>query len=134
MQYCGKDMVSLTHYLQRDEELTLILQHIVVFPVQKGRFINVVPFYFDRAREDTTWEGPALRNATSEEILKMYEGWEPEVQALLEVRISTTHCLRQQTHIASQCMENPTHWAILTVKPVDTYADDGVILLGDAVR
>ncbi|KAL1664903.1 hypothetical protein GGF50DRAFT_88386 [Schizophyllum commune] len=97
-QYCGKNM------------------HIVVFPVQKGRFINVVPFYFDRSREDTTWEGPALRDATSEEILKMYEGWEPEVQALLE------------------CMENPTHWAILTVKPVDIYADDGVILLGDAVH
>ncbi|KAL1716835.1 hypothetical protein EV715DRAFT_204573 [Schizophyllum commune] len=97
-QYCGKNM------------------HIVVFPVQKGRFINVVPFYFDRAREDTTWEGPALRDATRDEILKMYEGWEPEVQALLE------------------CMENPTHWAILTVKPVDTYADDGVILLGDAVH
>ena len=134
MQYCGKNMVSLNLYLQRDEELILILQHIVVFPVQKGRFINVVPFYFDRAREDTTWEGPALRDATRDEILKMYEGWEPEVQALLEVRISTTHCLRQQTHIASQCMENPTHWAILTVKPVDTYADDGVILLGDAVR
>ncbi|KAL1676193.1 hypothetical protein EV122DRAFT_280306 [Schizophyllum commune] len=97
-QYCGKNM------------------HIVVFPVQKGRFINVVPFYFDRSREDTTWEGPALRDATREEILKMYEGWEPEVQALLE------------------CMENPTHWAILTVKPVDIYADDGVILLGDAVH
>ena len=88
MQYCGKNMASLTRYLQRHEELTLIWQHIVVFPVQKGRFINVVPFYFDRAREDTTWEGPALRNATRDEILKMYEGWEPEVQALLEVRAS----------------------------------------------
>ena len=88
MQYCGKHMASLTLYLQRDEGLTLILQHIVVFPVQKGRFINVVPFYFDRAREDTTWEGPELRDATRDEILKMYEGWEPEVQALLEVRAS----------------------------------------------
>ena len=99
MQYCGKNMVSLTLYLPGDEALTLISQHIVVFPVQKGRFINVVPFYFDRAREDTTWEGPALRDATRDEILKMYEGWEPEVQALLEVRTSLTHRVRHQAHI-----------------------------------
>ena len=78
--------------------------------------------------------GEWMRKAAKAEFAGAFEGWEPEVQALLEVRASLTRWACQQTHIVSQCMENPTHWAILTVKPVDTYADDGVILLGDAVR
>ncbi|KAL1749297.1 hypothetical protein HDZ31DRAFT_59581 [Schizophyllum fasciatum] len=105
-QYCGKDKAR--------PKFGPV--HIVVFPVQRGRFINVVPFYFDRAREDSFWEGSAARSATTQEVVAMYEGWEPEVQALLE------------------CLENPVHWSLLTVKPVDIYADDAVMLLGDAVH
>ena len=33
-----------------------------------------------------------------------------------------------------QCMAKPSHWAVLTLKPFETWAHKGVILLGDAVR
>ncbi|TRM70576.1 hypothetical protein BD626DRAFT_544851 [Schizophyllum amplum] len=97
-QYCGKDM------------------HIVTYPVQQGTLINAVPFYCDLSKENSPFFGSQIGASTTEEVLKRYEGWEPEVKALLG------------------CMSNPVHWAILTIKPLDVWADDGVFLLGDAAH
>ena len=65
--------------------LTLALQYFVTYPIVNGRFINVVLFYTDMTDVDTTYTDPEIGEAATDEIVKMYEGWEPQVQALLKV-------------------------------------------------
>ncbi|KAI5892271.1 FAD/NAD(P)-binding domain-containing protein [Schizophyllum commune H4-8] len=96
--YCGKD------------------KHVVAYPISCGRAINVVAFYTDMSKEDTPFEGSQIGQATTEQVLKTYEGWEPEVRAILS------------------CMRDPSHWAIITQKPLDVWAADGVFLLGDSAH
>ncbi|KAL1731679.1 hypothetical protein EV714DRAFT_208319 [Schizophyllum commune] len=97
--YCGKD------------------KYVVTYPIVNGRFINVVLFYTDMTDVDTTYTDPEIGEAAADEIVKMYEGWEPQVQALLK------------------CMPNPSrHWVLLTQKPLETWADEGVMLMGDAAH
>ncbi|KAL1691427.1 hypothetical protein GGG16DRAFT_124909 [Schizophyllum commune] len=93
-------------------------KHIITYPIHLGNkhFVNVVPFYTDPSKENTPFSGSQIGQATTEEVLKTYEGWEPEVQALLG------------------CMAKPSHWAVLTLKPFETWAHRGVILLGDAAH
>ncbi|KAL1690635.1 hypothetical protein GGG16DRAFT_113958 [Schizophyllum commune] len=96
--YCGKD------------------KHVVAYPISCGRYVNVIGFYSDMSKEDTPFEGSQIGQATTEEVMKTYDGWEPEVRAILS------------------CMTNPSHWAIVTQKPIDIWADDGILLLGDAAH
>ncbi|KAL1725479.1 hypothetical protein EV714DRAFT_277477 [Schizophyllum commune] len=96
--YCGKD------------------KHVVAYPISCGRAVNVIAFYTDMSKEDTPFEGSQIGQATTEQVMKTYEGWEPDVRAILS------------------CMRNPSHWAIITQKPLDIWADDGVFLLGDAAH
>uniref|UniRef100_D8QB72 FAD-binding domain-containing protein n=1 Tax=Schizophyllum commune (strain H4-8 / FGSC 9210) TaxID=578458 RepID=D8QB72_SCHCM len=95
--YCGKD------------------KYIVTYPIVKGEIVNVALFYTDKTGVETAYADPDIGDATMEEMNKMYEGWEPQVQALIK------------------CMPDPSrHWVLLTQKPLETWADEGVMLLGDA--
>ena len=59
---------------------------MVTYPISKGRIINVVGLVFDPDGEGTTYEGPSVRAASREEVLKYYIDWEPEVLEILKVR------------------------------------------------
>ena len=61
------------------------LQYVVTYPIVNGRFINVVLFYTDMTDVDITYTDPEIGEAAADEIVKMYEGWESQVQALLKV-------------------------------------------------
>ena len=52
----------------------------------EGEFINVVGLVHDETREETSHQGPPVESVSSSEVLSAYRGFEPEVQALLEVR------------------------------------------------
>ena len=52
----------------------------------EGQFVNVVGLVHDETREETSHEGPLVKSVSSSELLSVYRGFEPEVQALLEVR------------------------------------------------
>ncbi|KAL1744720.1 hypothetical protein HDZ31DRAFT_82482 [Schizophyllum fasciatum] len=91
-------------------------KHVVTYPISRGEYVNVVAFYSDMSREDTAFEGSQIEQATTEEVLRTFQGWEPMVRAILG------------------CMHEPSHWAIITQKPLDTWAADGVFLLGDAAH
>jgi hypothetical protein len=52
----------------------------------EGQFVNVVGLVHDETREETSHEGPLVQSVSSSELLSVYRGFEPEVQALLEVR------------------------------------------------
>ena len=60
-------------------------QKIVAYPVSKGAIINVVSLVHDDTREETRHEGPWFENVSNAEVLSVFQGFEPEVQALLEV-------------------------------------------------
>ncbi|KAL1673568.1 hypothetical protein EV122DRAFT_294045 [Schizophyllum commune] len=82
-------------------------KHVVAYPISCGRAVNDIAFYTDTSKEDTPFEGSQIGQATTEE---------PEVRAILS------------------CLRNPSHWAIVTQKPLDIWTDDGVFLLGDAAH
>ncbi len=49
-------------------------------------FINIVGFVHDETQEETCHEGALIKDVSNAEMLSLYEGYEPEVQALLKVR------------------------------------------------
>ncbi|KAL1738781.1 hypothetical protein HDZ31DRAFT_50451, partial [Schizophyllum fasciatum] len=91
-------------------------KHIVTYPVSRGRYVNVVNFYTDITKEDTPFTGSQIGTATNKELMDEYDGWEPEVRTLLS------------------CIPTPSHWSVITLKPFNVWADDGVFLLGDAAH
>ena len=50
-----------------------------------GEFINLVGLVHDETREDTCHEEPQVTTVSKAELLSIFQGFEPEVQALLEV-------------------------------------------------
>lgn len=58
---------------------------MVVYPISQGQIINVVAFYSNPDDEGQPLEGPVVREATQQEMMNVYKGWESEVQTLLEV-------------------------------------------------
>ncbi|PPQ64966.1 hypothetical protein CVT24_008154 [Panaeolus cyanescens] len=92
------------------------LKHVITYPVSCDRYVNVVAFHTDLAKEGITYEGPTSVNCTQEEVLKTFAGWEEEVRALL------------------RCIKQPTKWMIQALVPMDRYARGRVILAGDAAH
>jgi salicylate hydroxylase len=103
-----------------------------VYPVSKDRLINIVAITTDPSKEGTVYEGSTTTTASSQEVLSVFEGWEEEVRALLRVSHNCHPELLSSTR--SQCIKQPTKWAITTLNPLDRYASGRVILAGDAVR
>jgi len=50
-----------------------------------GESINIVGLVHDESQEDTRHEGVLIKDVSNAEMLSLYEGYEPEVQALLKV-------------------------------------------------
>ncbi|KZP08336.1 FAD/NAD(P)-binding domain-containing protein [Athelia psychrophila] len=94
-------------------------KHLTTFPLNKGALINVVAFCSDPSKEGTQYSenssewGVAVAN---EELVRQYEGWEPEVAALLE------------------CVDKPTRWAINVAQEMSTFVSGRVAVLGDAAH
>ncbi|KAK2467655.1 hypothetical protein APHAL10511_000510 [Amanita phalloides] len=91
-------------------------KHIVAYPMSHGRLINVLGLVHHESREETDHEGPLVQNVPQEEIKSVFQGWEPEVQALV------------------QCISNPTKWAVHHLRPLKRYGERRVLLLGDAAH
>lgn len=60
-----------------------------MFPVSKGQLVNVVAFFSEPSKEGTIFEGPWTSKASKDELIAKYNGWEEEVQILLQVRSSS---------------------------------------------
>ncbi|TCD68113.1 hypothetical protein EIP91_011566 [Steccherinum ochraceum] len=96
-------------------------KHIVTFPIQGGRTINVVAFIThgpEPIGEARLPPGePWVRPTSQQELLSVYDGWGPEVRALLS------------------CVHKPSRWSICVVHPhLQSYVDGNVALLGDAAH
>ena len=62
-------------------------------------------FYTDKTGVDTSYTDPDIGDATTEEMMKMFEGWELQVEALIQVW-SLRVCYLFTYRRASAC---PTH-------------------------
>ncbi|KZP07956.1 FAD/NAD(P)-binding domain-containing protein [Athelia psychrophila] len=101
MLYCGKN------------------KHLIIFPINKGALINVVAFCSDPSKEGTQYSENSKEwvvDVPKEELLQQYEGWEPEVTAVLE------------------CVDKPSRWAINVARQMSTYASGRVAILGDSAH
>lgn len=65
------------------------IQHLAVYPISRGQLINVVAFVTvpQGAEKHLKFPGKWVQEATVEDMKEAYAGWEPEVQALLDVGI-----------------------------------------------
>ncbi|KZP09163.1 FAD/NAD(P)-binding domain-containing protein [Athelia psychrophila] len=94
-------------------------KHLVIFPINKGALINVVAFCSDPSKEGTQYSENSKEwvvDVPKEELLRQYEGWEPEVTALLE------------------CIDKPSRWAINVAQKMSTFVSGRVAILGDSAH
>lgn len=61
-------------------------QHVVVYPVSGGKYINVVAVVHEVFKEGTEWTGPSSVQVDQAEFLNCFEGWEEDLRALIYVR------------------------------------------------
>ncbi len=50
-----------------------------------GRFINFAAFKAQYDLEQTSFDGPWSSNSRKDELVGLFDDWEPEVRALIEV-------------------------------------------------
>ncbi|KAL1745198.1 hypothetical protein HDZ31DRAFT_36992 [Schizophyllum fasciatum] len=99
-----------TQFIGRDK-------HITSYPIAQGRYVNVVPTYSDFSQDRThIASAGAGAQATNEEILPHFEGWEE----LATVLVENFKCIGK--------------WPIMQLSPLPKYADGRIILLGDSAH
>ncbi|KAL1750992.1 hypothetical protein FB107DRAFT_294210 [Schizophyllum commune] len=92
---------------------------IVGYSIQNGACLDVIFFTFDSAQEHDVHPGEWMRKAAKAEFAGAFEGWEPEVQAMLN------------------CVDGALRWAVHTTKPpgLPTFVHGRkALLLGDAAH
>ncbi|RXW18740.1 hypothetical protein EST38_g7103 [Candolleomyces aberdarensis] len=90
--------------------------NVVVYPISSGKLINVGAFHAKPHLEGTTFPGLWVETIPNDELLAAHEGWEPELQAIL------------------QCIDRPSRWAIHMAQPLKSWVDGNVCLLGDSAH
>lgn len=89
VQFTGKNKVPLcTSYIPEQSTLTAdhAVQSLVSFPISQGRLVNVVLLKYEPAHRGTTYPAPWVSEATQDELIEVYAGWDLQVTALLKVR------------------------------------------------
>jgi salicylate hydroxylase len=64
------------------------VQHIIAYPISRGKLINFVAFVSRHDKANTKFNGPWVAQADREEFASRFRRWEPEVQALVNVSSS----------------------------------------------
>ena len=68
-------------------------QQVTAYPVSRGTRINVAAFRTRYDLQDTKLDVPWVEETTKDEILGDFDGWEEEVQALIDVSPSNLYAL-----------------------------------------
>lgn len=108
---------------------------MTVYPIAQGRLINVTVCISHPELEGTAFDGKEVEERTTEELIGLFEGWDIEVQQLIQV-IRTHSYESSDTAETFQCIERPSRWAfrVLTGLPLYTHGRVVVQVVGDAVR
>ncbi|THG99501.1 hypothetical protein EW145_g7256 [Phellinidium pouzarii] len=91
-------------------------KRIISFPISQGRLVNFIAYVTGPGRDGNELGGPSVTDVTKQEMIDHYQGWEPEVQALLN------------------CVDKPSKWAISHLQGLPCYVDGRVALLGDSAH
>ncbi|KAL0955627.1 hypothetical protein HGRIS_001860 [Hohenbuehelia grisea] len=94
-------------------------KHVVAYPISQSqgrKLVNVIAQCSDMSKEGTAFEGPWVTEVTTENVARLFSGWDPEVTVLFN------------------CFESASRWAIHTVKPLEAYVSRRVALLGDSAH
>lgn len=62
-------------------------KHFVTYPIRRGALINVVGFVTYADAVGKRIEGKWVRDVPADEVRKAFEGWEPDVENVLQVRL-----------------------------------------------
>ncbi|CDO69443.1 hypothetical protein BN946_scf184817.g3 [Trametes cinnabarina] len=92
------------------------LSHIITYPISHGKYLNWIGFVTIPGGEGTTYPRKWVVDATQQEVVAHFAGWEPEVDEML------------------QLVEKPTLWAIHVVQNLPFSVCGAVALVGDAVH
>jgi salicylate hydroxylase len=88
--------------------------HILTFPIEKGKTMNVVAF---STKQDGKWDDPEwVKPMNRDAMFKDFEGWTEATQHILSM------------------MQKPDIWALFDVPPAPTYYNGRICLLGDAAH
>ncbi|KAJ7473609.1 hypothetical protein B0H11DRAFT_2236442 [Mycena galericulata] len=94
--WCGKDM------------------HVVSHPL--GPNIGIICYCSKPEMEGKLYEGPLVTDVSNEDVAKLFEHWEPDLQPLIKG------------------VESYSAWAIHVVNPLPCYVSGPVVLIGDAAH
>lgn len=86
--------------------------HVLTFPVEKGRSMNVVAFTSAKSWPHDNW----VVKATKEQMYADFDGWSSHVRSIMKL------------------MTKPDTWALFNHLPADTYTQGRVCILGDAAH
>lgn len=96
--------------------------------------INFVAFTAQHELEGTKFNGPWVCPTDRSDVADMFQGWEPEVQALFNVSgQAPIRTFLAELNCCSQCVDRPLRWAVHTVRPLRSFVNGRVALIGDAV-
>lgn len=88
--------------------------HILTFPIEKGKTMNVVAF---STKEDGKWDSDEwIKPMDKAAMFKDFEGWTEATQKILTL------------------MQKPDTWALFDHPPAPTYVKGRICLLGDAAH
>ncbi|KAJ7644892.1 hypothetical protein FB45DRAFT_898914 [Roridomyces roridus] len=88
--------------------------HVVSHPL--GPSIGMICYVSIPEAEGAIYDGPLVREVPNEEVVRLFENWEPDLHPLIK------------------SVESYSAWAIHVVKPLPTYVSGPVVLLGDAAH
>ncbi|CAE6382352.1 unnamed protein product [Rhizoctonia solani] len=96
-------------------------RHILIFPINNFRTINVVAFATDRSKwpeRPKLKEGePWTQKSTKEEMISQFPGWADDIVNILK------------------CIEEPSKWALHELNPtLNTFVDGTICIAGDAAH
>ncbi|KAJ7273093.1 hypothetical protein C8J57DRAFT_1316692 [Mycena rebaudengoi] len=93
-------------------------KHIITFPINSGKTINIVAFATNSAVPVGSVDvpGPWVESVPQQELLDAYAGWGPDVQIMLQ-------------HLVA-----PSKWYIHALRPLPTYVRGRIALVGDAAH
>ncbi|KAF8133281.1 hypothetical protein EV363DRAFT_1448766 [Boletus edulis] len=89
-------------------------RNIVTYPIAKGTIINLAALTSNPSLTGTQYEGHWVSDATRDEVVEYFEGFEPDVRTLVKL------------------CEKPSKWALHVVKPLPFCVRKRVALIGDA--
>jgi hypothetical protein len=70
---------------------------MIVFPIARGRFVNISAFEFHPHEEGTHFDGPWVADVDPSYIQGLFQGWEKEVDEIVQV---STWSLKAEHSIA----------------------------------